>query len=83
MYSATFLWQIATDLGVIPSDDEKWTAIRLHRQLKLTETDWTQLGDAPFTAEQKDAWTVYRQSLRDVPQDFANPDDVMFQEKPQ
>lgn len=37
------------------------------RNIRLLETDWTQLPDVPLTAEQKSAWATYRQALRDVP----------------
>ena len=63
-------------------DDEKWSAIRIHRSKLLTESDWSQLADAPFTAQEKNAWTAYRQALRDIPQDYASPDDVMFPDLP-
>ena len=36
------------------------------------DSDWTQLGDAPLTAEQKTLWQTYRQKLRDIPQDQKN-----------
>jgi hypothetical protein len=29
-------------------------------------SDWTQLADADLTAEEKTAWTTYRQALRDM-----------------
>lgn len=32
----------------------------------LWGSDWTQLPDAPLTAEQKQAWAEYRQELRDA-----------------
>ena len=33
------------------------------------DSDWTQLGDAPISADEKAKWTTYRQKLRDIPQD--------------
>ena len=36
---------------------------RLHR---FVTSDWTQLADADLTTEEKAAWTVYRQQLRDM-----------------
>ena len=33
------------------------------------DSDWTQLGDAPISAEEKAKWVTYRQKLRDIPQD--------------
>ena len=39
------------------------TAIRLKRSGLLSETDWTQLADAPTDAA---PWATYRQALRDI-----------------
>lgn len=30
-------------------------------------SDWTQLADSPLTVEQKEQWRLYRQQLRDLP----------------
>jgi len=32
----------------------------------LGKTDWTQLSDIELTVEEKQAWAVYRQALRDL-----------------
>lgn len=45
-----------------------WDRIRSWRDEQLKETDWTQLADAPLNTQQKEAWTTYRQQLRDLPQ---------------
>jgi hypothetical protein len=54
------------------SDDERiaevQASIRLIRDMRLTHCDWTQVADAPLTQAKKDSWKVYRQALRDVPQ---------------
>jgi len=44
-----------------------WTKIRLIRNFLLMDSDWTQVGDAPLTADQKTQWTAYRTKLRNVP----------------
>ena len=49
-------------------------AIRGERDRLLTATDWTQLPDAPLTAEQRQSWREYRQALRDAPASGALPD---------
>tara|TARA_B110000503_G_scaffold12801_1_gene17427 strand:+ start:14412 stop:14972 length:561 start_codon:yes stop_codon:yes gene_type:complete len=36
------------------------------RQFKFIMTDWTQLNDAPLTAEQVAAWAAYRSELRNI-----------------
>ncbi|WP_285907485.1 tail fiber assembly protein, partial [Pseudodesulfovibrio pelocollis] len=38
------------------------------RDRLLAGCDWTQLADAPLSEDERDAWTLYRQELRDVPQ---------------
>ena len=49
----------------IPTEDEKKAIVRSVRNQYLLETDFTQLPDAPFTAEEKLVYTQYRQYLRD------------------
>ena len=49
-----------------------WTKVALIRNFLLMDSDWTQLADAPLTAEQKTLWQTYRQKLRDIPQDQKN-----------
>lgn len=44
--------------------------LRMVRNIKLTETDWTQNPDVPSTT--RDKWLTYRQALRDFPSS-ANP----------
>ena len=44
-------------------DAEQAQAIRQQRNQKLTESDWTQVADAPVD---KQVWATYRQALRDV-----------------
>ena len=46
-----------------------WTKVSLIRNFLLMDSDWTQLGDAPISAEEKAKWVTYRQKLRDIPQD--------------
>jgi hypothetical protein len=70
--------------GLWPSvrDAEAWDRVRVERDARLAACDWTQVADAPLTASEKTAWADYRQSLRDVPQDFDTPDDVVWPEQP-
>ena len=46
-----------------------WTKVTLMRNFLLMDSDWTQLGDAPISAEEKAKWVTYRQKLRDIPQE--------------
>lgn len=50
-----------------PRDPEH--VARKMRNGRLSDSDWTQLPDAPIT--NADAWKAYRQMLRDLPD---NPD---------
>lgn len=53
--------------------------VRLERNRLLTETDWTQVADAPVD---KAAWAAYRQALRDVPQQAGFPTSITWPVKP-
>lgn len=59
-----------------------WDDIRKERDALLVKCDWTQLADAALTFEEKAAWSDYRQALRDIPQTFENPEDVIFPSVP-
>ena len=56
-----------------------WDAVRAERDRLLAASDWTQVADAPVDSA---AWAVYRQALRDVPQDYATPDAVVWPTPP-
>lgn len=56
-----------------------WREVRAERDRLLAGSDWTQVADAPVDQQ---AWAVYRQTLRDIPQDFASPDEVVWPEQP-
>jgi hypothetical protein len=74
--------QIETDESGNPylADKEplKWSDVRPQRDALLRKSDWTQLSDAPFSDEQKTVWAAYRQALRDLPQTYPNPADVVW-----
>ena len=50
-----------------PTSSEYESGMRYDRNRLLAESDWTQMPDAPLTAEQKQAWQTYRKELRDLP----------------
>lgn len=56
-----------------------WVPVRRKRDRLLAACDWTQVADAPVDAA---AWAAYRQALRDVPQNFASPDEVVWPTAP-
>jgi hypothetical protein len=57
-------------------------AFRRKRDILLAQSDWTQLSDAPINPMEKNAWVVYRQELRDLPQQNNFPDGVVFPARP-
>ncbi|MEZ9362777.1 phage tail assembly chaperone [Vibrio cyclitrophicus] len=63
------------------NEEIKWTPIRQIRKHKLIEAD-----DLVNVAEDKEVNTIpfrqYRQALRDIPQTFTNPEDVVWPQKP-
>ncbi|MCD9516991.1 tail fiber assembly protein [Photobacterium carnosum] len=63
-------------------DNVLWEPIRLKRDRLIRDTDWTQMPDAPLTSEKKAEFTAYRQALRDIPQTYDNPDDIVWPTKP-
>lgn len=56
-----------------------WESIRLTRNRLLDESDYTQVAD--FGGD-KLAWTTYRQLLRDIPQTYKTPEEVIWPPKP-
>jgi hypothetical protein len=61
---------------------DPWGFIRGKRNKLLADSDWTQLADAPLIPEQKQAWTGYRQALRDLPSAFATIEEVVWPPAP-
>lgn len=60
-------------------DAEQAKSVREDRNRRIAESDWTQVADAPVD---KSAWAVYRQALRDVPQQAGFPWEVTWPETP-
>lgn len=60
----------------------KAAEVRAQRDRLLTACDWTQLPDSPLTSGEKADWATYRQELRDLPQIYPDPDDVIWPEQP-
>ena len=59
-----------------------WADIKAQRKVLFSDCDWTQLADAPLTFTEKEAWQDYRQLLRDIPQTYATPEEVIWPEEP-
>lgn len=59
-----------------------WDRIRRERDALIAETDWMILPDAPLTESEVAEVKAYRQALRDIPQDFGAPADVVWPAMP-
>ena len=53
--------------------------IRNWRNFELINTDWTQLEDSTVN---KSVWATYRQALRDLPTQNADPQKLVFPTRP-
>jgi hypothetical protein len=69
--------------AVTPTITVTWDSIRTRRDALLAESDYTQLSDAPITAEKKAEWGTYRDALRNITTAFTTPDAVVWPSKPQ
>jgi hypothetical protein len=49
---------------------------RAERNARLAASDWTQVPDAPLSAQETAAWARYRQELRDLPEHTDHLDPV-------
>ena len=59
--------------------------VRVERNMRLMQCDWTQAADSPLSDEGKSSWADYRQALRDVPAsstDILSPTDVEWPTAP-
>jgi hypothetical protein len=64
-------------------DDRLWERLRRSRNLRLVDSDWSQLSDAPLTSAEKTAWATYRQELRDLPANTIDPKQITWPLQPE
>jgi hypothetical protein len=62
------------------TDEETASIVRRNRDVKLTESDWTQVKDAPVNQA---AWATYRQALRDIPEQAGFPNEITWPTEPE
>lgn len=67
---------------VIPSLEDLAKDARERRNILLSRSDWTDLPNAPLTAEQKAVWLTYRQELRDITTQSGFPSIVIWPVSP-
>jgi hypothetical protein len=56
---------------------------RMVRNMRLMQSDWTQLSDVSLSAEKKAQWNAHRQALRDVPTQVGFPWDIQWPTQPE
>ena len=66
---------------------EPMTLLRDERNILLAQSDWTQLPDSPLSQTKKNAWSKYRQQLRDMMASYTDSeentlDKVIFPKPP-
>lgn len=57
--------------------------LRAFRNIKLSQSDWTQMGDVTLSDAVKTEWETYRQALRDITDSYSSLDDVVWPTKPE
>ena len=57
-------------------------SIRGQRDILLSQSDYVILPDAPYSDETQTAYRVYRQALRDLPEQAGFPNNVTWPAKP-
>jgi len=76
VYSETqpFTWSQVQTKKTELENAEPLKRLRLGRDNRMKECDWTQSPDSPLTAEKKTEWATYRQALRDLPSNYTTSD---------
>ena len=65
-----------------PSSSDWDEDLRIRRNKKLTDCDWTQGNDTPLGSSKKTEWATYRQSLRDLPDNTSDSSDPTWPTEP-
>ena len=65
-----------------PTPEQAMNALREQRNNLLLASDFSQFPDAPLTDEQRSAWRLYRQALRDLPQTVVDPLAIEWPSRP-
>ena len=66
-----------------PSEESLAAAAIAQRDQLLRDTDWTQTLDAPIDKASREALRVYRQALRDLPEQEGFPQETIWPELPE
>ena len=69
--------ELEAEIAVVAAE-RPWKELRKKRDKLLNQTDWWASSDITMTADQ----TAYRQALRDLPANTADPANPVFPTKP-
>ena len=63
-----YRWTVTQKTGdeLAQATRQKWLSVRNERTTILSNSDFTQISDAPMTDEKRAEWATYRQALRDL-----------------
>ena len=75
-----FEWAGSNWVQLPPNIDALATQARTQRDVLLSQSDWTQVLDAPVD---QSAWATYRQALRDVPNQAGFPENIVWPTRPE
>jgi len=62
--------------------ENKWILFRVDRNSFLQESDWIMASDSPLSDSKTEEWKTYRQTLRDLPANTSDIDDINWPTKP-
>ena len=66
--------------SVYPTVDDKWRAIRAERNKVLRDCDWVVIKAQELNEAIPSNYVTYRDKLRNIPQDYQVPEEVIFPE---
>lgn len=78
-YQEYLAWLAEGNTPLPPDEPDPWGAIRQKRDQLIRDSDWTMIPGATVDQAQ---WSAYRQILRDLPQTYSNPEDVVWPTPP-
>lgn len=75
--NGAYIFDYATKAWVAQPDAQAQSIVKQRNKL-LYESDWTQIPNNPLTTKQQADWAIYRQELRDIPQQSGYPYNVVW-----
>ena len=79
-------WKYTTESGFFNPNEftqsDHLKNLRESRDLLLNQSDWTRMDDNQLSSDKKAQWATYRQTLRDLPANTADPSNPTWPTKP-